>query len=433
MNIVVIGQCTLHWGRMEFGNIGNYYIIEPFFRYIHKVFPNSKVSTTFQMSDQFCRVEKIKRLPMSIYYGWGDDLIKAEKELKIAEDYLKTENISETTEYIEEVRKADLVIDFSGDIWGDNADFLGENRFIVGLIKDRVAQIFAKKCVMIAGSPGPFNKTKHLQFAKEVYKNFDLVTNRENYSIDILKNYNFDISKTYSLACPAFCFEPSPVSKIFDIKEIKNLFDKGRSVIGFLICGWNFPNGPFDKWPRNDEDYQVFVEAIEKFTDDKDVDIVLMSHSNGFPIPPRQFKLIHGRDYPIIKQLQKILNKRSKVNNLYTLDGIYDAWKTKAILSQFDMVVSGRVHAAVGAMSQCVPTVVIDYGHEPKAHKLKGFAEVAGQIKYLASPETPNDLLLKMNEAWRNKVEIEDDLNSKIPEVKKLAKKNFDLIKELFK
>ena len=30
--ILVIGQCTLHWGRMEFGNIGNFYIIDPFFK-----------------------------------------------------------------------------------------------------------------------------------------------------------------------------------------------------------------------------------------------------------------------------------------------------------------------------------------------------------------------------------------------------------------
>jgi len=30
-NILLIGTIgTLHWGRMEFGNIGNYYIIEPF-------------------------------------------------------------------------------------------------------------------------------------------------------------------------------------------------------------------------------------------------------------------------------------------------------------------------------------------------------------------------------------------------------------------
>ena len=55
-NIFVIGQCTLHWGRMEFGNIGNYYIIEPFFRELHRVFPQANIKTTFQMSDGFCEI-----------------------------------------------------------------------------------------------------------------------------------------------------------------------------------------------------------------------------------------------------------------------------------------------------------------------------------------------------------------------------------------
>lgn len=45
--ILVTGLCTLHWGRLEFGNIGNYYIVEPLFRLLHKHFPNYEVLTTF--------------------------------------------------------------------------------------------------------------------------------------------------------------------------------------------------------------------------------------------------------------------------------------------------------------------------------------------------------------------------------------------------
>ena len=63
-NILLIGQCTLHWGRMEFGNIGNYYIIEPFVRELHRVFPQTKISTTFQMSDRFCQDEQVEVLPI---------------------------------------------------------------------------------------------------------------------------------------------------------------------------------------------------------------------------------------------------------------------------------------------------------------------------------------------------------------------------------
>jgi colanic acid/amylovoran biosynthesis protein len=96
------------------------------------------------------------------------------------------------------------------------------------------------------------------------------------------------------------------------------------------------------------------------------------------------------------------------------------------------MVVSGRIHAAVGAMSQYVPTVIIDYGHEPKAHKLKGFADVASQLKYLAQPDVANDLLQKMSEVWEKRDQVKEILSVQIPKVKILAKQNFEVIKNLF-
>lgn len=432
MKILVIGQCTLHWGRMEFGNIGNFYIMEPFFRLLHEVFSNSEIKTTFQMSEGFCERENIETVPMELYYGWNNDLEIANKELTIAEGYLKTKSLKETTPYIELVKEMDLVIDFSGDIWGDNADFLGDDRFYVGLVKDRVAQIFAKKTAMIAGSPGPFSEGKNLEFARKVFENFDLVTNRESISKGLLESYGFNTSNTHSLTCPAFRFEPTSVNNIKGFDKIDKILSNNRKSIAFLICGWNFTEGPFDKWPRPDSDYEVFAEAIEKFTNEVEADVYLMSHSNGFPLPPAKFKLIHGRDYPIMKQLQSVLEKRGKAKNIHMLDEVYDAWQSKAILGQFDLVISGRVHAAVGAMSQYVPTVVIDYGHEPKAHKLHGFTESAGQLDYLAQPDMLNDLYSKISEAWKNKEIIKSNLNEIIPIVKQKGKENFTLLESLF-
>jgi colanic acid/amylovoran biosynthesis protein len=79
-----------------------------------------------------------------------------------------------------------------------------------------------------------------------------------------------------------------------------------------------------------------------------------------------------------------------------------------------------------------VPTVVIDYGHEPKAHKLKGFAEVAGQLENVAQPDTASDLLNKMNQVWNNIGEVKNSLEKHIPKVKQLGKENFNKLKELF-
>lgn len=434
MKILIIGQCTLHWGRMEFGNIGNFYIMEPFFRELKRVFPNSEVKTTMQFSQRFRDEEQVESLPLELYYAWRENELElANEELEISENFRKTGELSKTTPYIDEVLSADLVIDFSGDIWGDNANFLGTDRFEVGLIKDLIVKNLGKPLAMLAGSPGPFADEKTRQLAKAVYGKFDLVTNREPKSTELLESEGFDISKTHSLACPAFMFEPAKGEQLQGLLSKEGLLRDSNSkpIVGFILCGWNFEEGPFDKWPREDSDYIKFAETVEYLTEELGLRVCLMSHSNGFDVPPADFVLKHGRDYPITKQLESVLLERGKSKDFFTLNGVYDAWETKAIIGQFDMLVSGRVHAAVSGLSQYVPTVVIDYGHEPKAHKLIGFATVAGSQNYVADPSSENDLINKITDCWSNKEKVQALLEKRIPEVKKLGQENFDLLKRL--
>lgn len=432
MRILLIGQCTLHWGRMEFGNIGNYYIIEPFIRELHNQFPSAQIFTTMQMSDRFCADEQVIVLPMSLYYAWNEqDLSEALKELGAATVFKKNGFLPAQTPFITEVLKSDLVIDFSGDIWGDNANLLGVDRFLVGLMKNRVSQLLGKKTVMLAGSPGPFNEQGTLEFAKEVFADFDLVTNRESISKDLLEANGFDVDHVRSFACPAFLFQPRPLEDMKPILDSLGLNRKEKPVVGFILCGWNFVEGPFDKWPREDAEYELFAEAVENLTENLGARVLLMSHSNGFPIPPEQFQLIHGRDYHVIKQLENVLLQRGISQNFQTIETVLDAWQTKAVISQFDMLVSGRIHGAVAGLSQLVPTVIVDYGHEPKAHKLKGFAIEVGVQAYVADPALQNDLITKVKSCWDNRLSIKCHLEKQIPLVKEKARDNFRILKEV--
>lgn len=411
---------------MEFGNIGNFYIMEPFFRELHRTFPECTIATTFQMSESFRDRERVTVLPMDLYYGWtGHDLHDAEEELALARNFADTGRMVRTTAYIDAVIEADLVIDFSGDIWGDNADFLGADRFAVGLCKDRVAQLLGKPTAMIAGSPGPFSEGKNLELAREVFAAFDVVTNREPVSRAVLEEAHFDLSRLHDLACPAFLFQPATGREVDALLLRKGLVGGERPTVGFILCGWNFLEGPFDKWPRNDAEYTVFAEVIEHIEAEFDARVCLMSHSNGFPVPPRPFELIHGRDYPVTKQLAAILAARGRTKHVFTLDGVYDAWTTKAIIGHFDMLVSGRIHAAVAGLSQCVPTVVIDYGHEPKAHKLLGFAAVAGVADRVADPALACDMIAKVDACWRDRAEVAHGLAGRMPMVREMALRNF--------
>ena len=59
---------------------------------------------------------------------------------------------------------------------------------------------------MIAGSPGPFQDERTKELAKEIYKNFVLVTNREPISTDLLKKKAL-MCKTQKCCMSFFLFE----------------------------------------------------------------------------------------------------------------------------------------------------------------------------------------------------------------------------------
>lgn len=432
MKILVIGQCTLHWGRMEFGNIGNYYVIEPFFRELHRVFHSATIRTTFQMSADFCKAESIECLPMDYYYGWkDDDLDKAQKELSIASVYNKTKELTDETPYIKEVLSSDLVIDYSGDIWGANADFVGPNRFLIGLIKDKIVQLLGKPIAMLAGSPGPFNTDSTLPFARDVFKNFTYVSIREPESRRVLNHFDFDANKVIDSACPAFLFEPSSQESIQRYLQRTPLERKNKPVIGFILCGWNLRKGPYSRTDWLDSEFEQYVNALSFFVKKYNTNVCLISHSNGFDLPPN-FKPIKGRDFPLLKRFYDILQKTDIAKDVFLFDGIYTPKETKAIIANFDMLISGRVHGAVAGLSQNIPTVIIDYGHEPKAHKISGFAQIAGIGKYIANPADPEQIKNTIETCWINKERIHAFLKQRNSDyIKPLVHKQFDDIAKI--
>ncbi|MCC6457187.1 MAG: polysaccharide pyruvyl transferase family protein [Caldilineaceae bacterium] len=429
MRILLTGQCTLHWGRMEYGNLGNYAIIEPFVRELHRVFPEAQIRTTFQMSDEFCHRECVDCVPMELYYGWNNS------DLRIAlyealSSLTKFYKVLPRTAYMDEVLAADLVIDFSGDIWGENASLVGKNRYLIGACKDLTAHWLGKPTALLAGSPGPFDSQWSRVLARIAMKRFSLITNREPISTEAMRSDSISTANLRTLACPAFLFQARDNEEMMKIFDQEDIVDPNKPTIGFVLCGWNMPVGPYSRWPRDESEYAAFVEAVEHISAKLSARVCLLSHNNGFTKPPN-FKMIEGRDHQIVHQFMEILKRRNPHIDVFTLSDVYDAAQMKAIIGQFDMLVSGRIHGAVAGLSQFVPTVILDYGHEPKAHKLRGFAAVAEVDDYVADPADPCDMIAKIDACWTNRAAIEQHLRQRIPEVRKLARQNFELLPAL--
>jgi colanic acid/amylovoran biosynthesis protein len=194
-----------------------------------------------------------------------------------------------------------------------------------------------------------------------------------------------------------------------------------------IVCGWNFARGPFDRHPRQDDEFEPFVAAVDYATNVLGADVWLLSHANGFAPPPAPFVLKPGRDFTVVEHLHRLLQSTSAAPFVSLLRGPFFPRETKAIIGQCDMLVAGRVHGAVAGLSQHVPTVIIDYGHEPRAHKLQGIARTAGVEDCVVAP-SGDELVSKIDWCAGHRAELQARLARTIPAVKAQARGNFDLL-----
>lgn len=435
MKILVTGLCTLHWGRLQYGNIGNYYIVEPLFRQLHRIFPGAEILTTFQMTDEYIEAEKITVLPMDIYYAWReDDLEKAEKEYQLACEYKDSKDKITGFDYIEVLKTVDVLINVSGDMWGDNAEHVGHNRFKVDLLKMRTAQLLGVKTVLFAGTPGPFTDDDTRELAREACQHFDLIVNREATSSQNLVKWNFPTEKVKDFACPAFLFEPAIKEIVEQIIETEAIpIANAKPLIGFTIGGFNMPVGPYDLWPREDQQYDVFANLIEHIVKVTGGRVMLISHTNGFHLPPN-FELINGRDYVILEQLRNVVLKRGVVReeDIFLVEHPHLPYITKALIGKCDMFITGRVHASVAAITQYVPTVFIEYEKNfIKSTKMFGFSSLVGLQEYVCEPGNEKQICDNITKCWNNRGEIKAVLINEIPKVQEKARKAFDDIKDV--
>jgi len=437
MKILILGLTSSRLGGMEYHNLGNYAIMEPLIIQLKNQFPLAKISTSIQMSDEFCEKFGITSLRDKRFWTYGLITgITTAKDLALAFTWVAGQKIFNAdiqllirrSKLLREIYDSDIVIDFSGDIYGDNA---GNRNFLEDNAEMIMSKMMGKPVVLFIGSPGPFTSSWRRILAKSVLNRIDMITNREPISTEVLKDLGITNIPIYDTACPAFLFEKRNDTEMENILRGEGLLPKTKPLVGLIICGWNMAEPPFSKLPRKEYELRPFVELIHYILDNHDMNILLMSHQNR---TDEEGNLIRGNDHAIIDQIFTMLKEEDiDTNRIFMLQGLFDASTSKSIIGTCDVVISGRIHGAVAGISQCIPTIIIDYGHEPKAHKLQGFAQITGMGEYICNPASSEDMIKKFEKCYGNISNIRKNLERRMPGVKARAKENFTLINNLLR
>lgn len=395
---------------MEFGNLGNAYVAYGFFGLLRRWFPQARISTTLEFSSGFLARYSLTQLPKELWDSgpqWGLSDARADR---ISAERLGPHGFYEpSSSYLQAVIDADVVLDLSGDMWGDNANEIHAHRFETGLLRILTAQILGKKTALVASSPGPFSDEALNGLAGEVLRGYDLVLNRESKSTAVLETTFGPIVEARSRSCPSVEFITTVKEKI-GINATPSM----QPTIGFSICGWNLP-GSYWRDTQIDpillKELSTLVHNLAMFSGAR---MVLFSHANGFQLDSAKKTDLPGRDYELARQIFDDVKNSSKGLMVELEQQVLGPEKTIELISDFDLLISGRAHGCLAGLALGVPTVMVDYANGARAHKTRGFMDLFGQGDRIISLTDTRSANLILRDAYEQRREISGSLAEKL-------------------
>ncbi|MEM0488459.1 MAG: polysaccharide pyruvyl transferase family protein [Candidatus Bathyarchaeia archaeon] len=426
--IFITGSCSTSFGNWEY-QLGNAAILIGLLSSIHKFLPDALVTTKYQLSSEFCQKYGIQSVAV--------EPIKAGKTQRVlitilnvisslawrfANDFFRIDvKKFRSTDLLAAYYNADIIVDLSGDTYGDNIPFKNFVKHSLDLIS---ASLLKKPIISLANSPGPFTGRIKKFIARATLNKFALITTREAVSSELLRNLNVS-APIITTACPAFLLEPAGDSRVKEIMKLENINEHVRPMIGFTLAGYNLYSAPTWGTPKTLEDLKLYIPTVKFLLDKIGAQVLLIPHV--YRTNPWTGHPIQGPDYVILQALKNEISKESTAERLVLVQGIYSPHEIKGLIGRLDLYISGRLHAGVAALSQHVPTVLLAYGH-----KHVGFAKMLGQERYVWQPSMGQEgLLTIVKQIWEDREKVRTELHQRVQLIKELAELNAQILKDV--
>jgi polysaccharide pyruvyl transferase WcaK-like protein len=296
--------------------------------------------------------------------------------------------------------RSDVVISYSDENFKESASFLPFNFYwmitwwsmiIARTWEILIAKFLKKPIIMFPNTVGPFQTIIGKFLTKLALNCCQNVILRDPTSYELVK----------SLKIHPCLFLTSDTALLFETSADRThrLLNIHQPVIGVSPGIYSYA---FSK--KNLQNYiKTHAEVLDRFIDEEGVKIIFLPHN------------ISEFDYDDL-HICKLISQKMKNKKHTKILRLNNAEEFKDYIKQMDMMISSKMHPAVFAVSNKIPTLCLAYDY-----KQTGLFEQLNMNEYVinVSDVSYENLLLIITKVWNNRLIIKKSLEEKIPLLKK--------------
>lgn len=296
--------------------------------------------------------------------------------------------------------RSDLII----SAWGDGYITTPPHKIFQ---KTFFLKLSGKPVILFPSSIGPFKGNFKMFLSRLGLLQFDRLISRDTVTYEYMKKIGIkDV-----LLCPdtAFILEPVGPDRVGEILSTEGVPYEAKCV-GLNVS--QLLNCLFDS--KLSLNYAQFMSELIRYLHQKtDCHVLLIPHQ-VYPSclgQQQRHAAFHGDDRYAIEQIMKILKDKSYVTPIL---GEYGCREYKGIIGMCEIFVGGRMHSVIAAVSQNVPSVIMQY-----SHKARGVMEMVGIAEYVWDIQrAPRELHEKIDHIWEEKQAIKVTLKGRMDHIK---------------
>ncbi|MFW9887879.1 MAG: polysaccharide pyruvyl transferase family protein [Candidatus Thorarchaeota archaeon] len=283
-----------------------------------------------------------------------------------------------------------------------------------------VAKALNKPLVIYGNGTPPLHGRLTRMMARFVLDSACLTTTREEETYRILKSISPDNHRIIATADPAVLAIPSSQQRAKLVLAEEGIIESQTLLVGvtlsksILLKSFQLNLGPVKGFEIGIIQY---AELFDRLIDERGVEIVFLPHC----IEPYEMR----DDRQVSHRIFNAMRRKSKahlINKEYSLEDL------KAVIRELDLLVSARIHSAIGALTTGVPSCILAESIDIRALGLIGGLLQQGDWIYHVENFDSNDLLNCIGKLIERRESIREDLKSIIPSVERKAMKNGKLL-----